>query len=320
LDALTFLNWAFDYLTGLALLVLAFWALGSPRLFRGIVMFVAFGLMMSVAWVRLDAPDIALAEIAIGAGLTGALLLAALARLTAAKAAKDDVSNPGKQRRTPRIFYYALTLLLAMVASGLAYSVVTLPSVSPGLSTEVAASIDLSGVSNPVTAVLLNFRGYDTLLELLVLLLALIGVWTLGTPSGQRVAPAGMVLDTLTRVLTPALLLLSTYLLWIGARAPGGAFQAGAILAAAGVLLMLAGWRPHPRFADIPLRLALVAGPVLFLTFALMTMASGQNLMEYPHQRAGILIFVLEALATLSIGVTLASLFLGGQPRNGQNQ
>jgi uncharacterized MnhB-related membrane protein len=36
---------------------------------------------MALAWVRLAAPDVALAEAAIGAGLTGALLMAALARL-----------------------------------------------------------------------------------------------------------------------------------------------------------------------------------------------------------------------------------------------
>lgn len=33
-----------------------------------------------------------------------------------------------------------------------------------------------SGVSNPVTAVLLNFRSYDTLLELAVLLAAILGI------------------------------------------------------------------------------------------------------------------------------------------------
>jgi len=36
---------------------------------------------MAMVWVRLDAPGIALAEEAIGAGLTDALLLAAMARL-----------------------------------------------------------------------------------------------------------------------------------------------------------------------------------------------------------------------------------------------
>ncbi len=71
----------FDGVLAIALLWLAWRSLASPDLFRAIVLFVSFGLLMALAWVRLGAIDIALAEAAIGAGLTGALLLAALARL-----------------------------------------------------------------------------------------------------------------------------------------------------------------------------------------------------------------------------------------------
>jgi uncharacterized MnhB-related membrane protein len=74
------LQWGFDGMLILTLLWLAWQALRSPDLFKAIVLFIAFGLVMALAWVRLQAPDIALAEAAIGAGLTGALLLAALAR------------------------------------------------------------------------------------------------------------------------------------------------------------------------------------------------------------------------------------------------
>ncbi|RRS31280.1 MAG: hypothetical protein OI74_14500 [Gammaproteobacteria bacterium (ex Lamellibrachia satsuma)] len=81
MEAVTLLQSAFDTMLGFALLWLAWRTLASPDLFRSIVLFIAFGLLMALAWVRLDAPDIALAEAAIGAGLTGALLLAALARL-----------------------------------------------------------------------------------------------------------------------------------------------------------------------------------------------------------------------------------------------
>lgn len=84
METLTLLAWAFDSLLGSGLLWLAWRALACPDLFRAIVLFVAFGLLMALAWGRLDAPDIALAEAAIGAGLTGALLLAALARLNRA--------------------------------------------------------------------------------------------------------------------------------------------------------------------------------------------------------------------------------------------
>ena len=45
------------------------------------MLFISFGLLLALAWVRLAAPDVALAEAGIGAGLTGALLMAALARL-----------------------------------------------------------------------------------------------------------------------------------------------------------------------------------------------------------------------------------------------
>ena len=84
METVTLLQWTFDIVLGLTLLWLAWRALTSEDLFKGIVLFIAFGLLMALAWVRLNAPDIALAEAAIGAGLTGALLLAALAKLESA--------------------------------------------------------------------------------------------------------------------------------------------------------------------------------------------------------------------------------------------
>ena len=84
METLTLLAWTFDGLLGLGLLWLAWQALACADLFKAIVLFIAFGLLMALAWARLDAPDIALAEAAIGAGLTGALLLTALARLNRA--------------------------------------------------------------------------------------------------------------------------------------------------------------------------------------------------------------------------------------------
>lgn len=73
---------AFDLLLGLALLWSGWRTLTTPRLHRALVLFIAFGLLMALAWARLAAPDIGLAEAAIGAGLTGALLLDAYGALT----------------------------------------------------------------------------------------------------------------------------------------------------------------------------------------------------------------------------------------------
>lgn len=64
-----------DLLLVVALLWSAVRTLTSPDLFRAVVLFIVFSLLMALAWARLNAPDIALAEAAIGAGITGALLL-----------------------------------------------------------------------------------------------------------------------------------------------------------------------------------------------------------------------------------------------------
>jgi len=74
---------AFDLLLALALVWSAVRALTVRDLFHAVILFIVFGLLMALAWARLDAPDIALAEAAIGAGLSGALLLDTVGHLRA---------------------------------------------------------------------------------------------------------------------------------------------------------------------------------------------------------------------------------------------
>lgn len=68
-------NLILDLLLVIALLWSALRSLMTQDLFHAVVLFIVFGLLMALVWARLHAPDIALAEAAIGAGLTGALLL-----------------------------------------------------------------------------------------------------------------------------------------------------------------------------------------------------------------------------------------------------
>ena len=56
---MSILSWLFDGVLGLLLLWLAWRALACPDLFKAIVLFIAFGLLMAIAWVRLAAPDVA---------------------------------------------------------------------------------------------------------------------------------------------------------------------------------------------------------------------------------------------------------------------
>ena len=98
MDLIAPMEWAIDALLALLLLWLAGRALASAGLLESVVLFVGFGLTLALVWVRLEAPDIALAEAAIGAGLTGALLLNAIARLRqldpSSRTAEHGDANP----------------------------------------------------------------------------------------------------------------------------------------------------------------------------------------------------------------------------------
>lgn len=202
-------------------------------------------------------------------------------------------------------------ITLALVFIGvLAGALFELGPASIDLRGPVAAHLAQSGVSHPVTAVLLNYRGYDTLLEIAVLLLALLAILAVVGAAGTSRPPAAHpVLQTLARLATPLMIVVAVYLLWAGAFRPGGAFQAGAVLAAAAVLLHLVGLLPGWSTPRLRLRLGLAAGFAVFLTIASALLAQGA-LLQYPPKAAGGLILLIESALTLSLALILAGLFL----------
>ncbi|MFQ3237041.1 MAG: putative MnhB-related membrane protein [Paraglaciecola sp.] len=70
-----------DHLLVFGILLFAASALLVSKLFSAIVLFISLGLIVSLVWIRLGAVDVAIAEAAIGAGVTGVMLLAAWKRL-----------------------------------------------------------------------------------------------------------------------------------------------------------------------------------------------------------------------------------------------
>lgn len=80
----------FDLLLIATLLGLAIAALTSAEPRRAVMLFIAFGLWLALVWARLGAPDVALAEAAIGAGLGGALMLAAARRAVRGRTDQSD--------------------------------------------------------------------------------------------------------------------------------------------------------------------------------------------------------------------------------------
>lgn len=206
----------------------------------------------------------------------------------------------------------AVLFLASVLGLALGWSMLDLPVAAVQLPAEVKTQLGVSGVAHPVTAVLLNFRGYDTLLEIAVLLLALLAILALpqASASGERrAAPANPILQSVARLLIPLMVLVAGYVLWAGAHRPGGAFQAGAVLAGAGVLLHLAGLLPPWASPGRALRVGLAFGLLIFIAVAATLMLQG-TLLQYPPAWAGALILLIEASLTVSLALVLAGLYL----------
>lgn len=216
---------------------------------------------------------------------------------------------------THRLGRVAIPVLLLGFGGILAWAFFLAVSGDPGdrLATITLQAVPESGVSNPVTSVLLNFRAYDTLLELGVLLAALLGIWSLG-PAAPGFQSASEVLGGMVGWIVPLLILSAGYMLWVGAYAPGGAFQGGALLGAAGVMLALAGHENAGLPAEGLLRILVAAGAFVFTVVGLVLMLVGDGFLTYPLGIAKWLILTIETAATLAIGATLAAAYLGGSP------
>ncbi|HSD41759.1 MAG TPA: MnhB domain-containing protein [Burkholderiales bacterium] len=300
---------------GLALLVLALavWTVVARDTFAAAIGFVAYGMLLTLVWVQLRGVDVALIEGAIGGGLTGAMLIGASARLRRTEAAVR-AECPGVATRL------AAALVAACVTAALAVAVLALPDPAPTLAHETAANMAATGVGNPITGVLLAFRAMDTLLEAIVVLFAMIGVWSLapdrawgGRPGRLHRADPDGILAYLARVLPPIGIVVAVYIFWIGAALPGGKFQGASILAAMWLLVVMAGLTDAPPVSRTWLRLALVAGPVVFIAIGAAGVATAGAFLAYPDGLAKPLIKVIEWALLPSLALTLA-LILAGAP------
>jgi multisubunit Na+/H+ antiporter MnhB subunit len=307
----------FDIFLALLLLAVGAWSMLARNMMTAVIIFIAYGLLLSLAWVRIFAIDVSLTEAAIGSGATGMLMVIAAHR-TGADARR--VVHPGRPVRL------LAGVVSALIAIGLAALAFVLPGSPVSLAGPVMERLSESGLGNPVAGVLFVFRAFDTLLEKVVLLLALVGVWSLakdedwgGVPGFKLFRQPRSVLVLLARTLPPIGFVFAIYMTWAGADVPGGAFQGGTVLAAMWLLVMVAGVRKVPRVSSPLLRLAIVTGPVVFLLIGFLGFLVPGQFLAYPDGYAKLLIVVMEIALTLSIAVILG-LLIAGPPQTGETR
>lgn len=62
----------------------------SKNLLTSIVIFMAYSVIMSIIWMVLESPDLAITEAAVGAGVTSVLFYITLKKIHAMKGEEDD--------------------------------------------------------------------------------------------------------------------------------------------------------------------------------------------------------------------------------------
>ena len=156
----------------------------SRNLLNATVLLGVFSMLMATEYLILDAPDVAITEASVGAGISTVLLLLGIF-LFGAKEKKVKGKN------------LLPVLLISSVAAMLIYASRDLPvfgsGISPAQSGVVAYylknSVSETGVPNVVSSILASYRGYDTFGEILVIFTAGIAVlMLLGRLKKKKVA------------------------------------------------------------------------------------------------------------------------------------
>ena len=80
----------FETILLLGLVVCAISVSFSKKLLNSILIFMSYSLMMSIIWILLESPDLAITEAAVGAGVTSLLFFITLKKI---RAMEEDVKN-----------------------------------------------------------------------------------------------------------------------------------------------------------------------------------------------------------------------------------
>ncbi len=235
-----------DPVTLAAAFCLAVGAIGTLIMHRqrwtALVLLSVVGLVVSLAFVKFSAPDLALTQLLVEV-VTIVLLLLALFFLPA--------TTPKESSWLRRIGDLGLATIVGLLTAGLTWAVLTRPydSIADWF---IENSVPGGGGTNVVNVILVDFRGFDTLGEITVLAIAAIGIYMLlgglrlkaperdtdGHPWSWDRQP--LILATFSRLLLPLALLVAVFILLRGHNLPGGGFIAGLIAAVALVLQYLA--------------------------------------------------------------------------------
>ncbi|MCU0942558.1 MAG: monovalent cation/H+ antiporter subunit A [Hydrogenophaga sp.] len=210
--------------------------------FQAVVLVGAIGLIVSLTFVSLSAPDLALTQLSVEV-VSAVLLLMGLALL--------PPHSPRESSAARRTLHGAVAITAGAAVAAVAWLLLTRSHDSISWYF-LEQSVPKGGGTNVVNVILVDFRGYDTFGEITVLGIAAIGVLALmdglrtrrasTDPEGRpwTFARQPLMLRVAASVVLPVALVFTVYIFMRGHNLPGGGFIAGLITAVALVLQFMA--------------------------------------------------------------------------------
>jgi multicomponent K+:H+ antiporter subunit A len=215
--------------------------------FRVLVYISVIGLVVCLAFVQFSAPDLALTQISVEV-VTVLLLLLALNLLPKNP---PNLSSTGRKWRDA-----ALAVTGGLLVGGIAWAMLTRDPGPSIAAYHLANAKSGGGGTNVVNVILVDFRAFDTLGEIIVLGIAGLGIFALLDTAATGAAGARlrawradmprsperhpMMLVAASRIVLPLTLTVGIYLFLRGHNQPGGGFIAALVVAIAFLVQYLA--------------------------------------------------------------------------------
>ena len=157
------------------LVLLAVVAIQAADLLLAVVALGGYGFVMALVWATIGAVDVAFTEAVVGAGATTVFMLAALLRTSRRRS-----PAPGGLRGITLALMLAVGLVIALVERTLPpFGDATAPAAQHVSPRYLESAVAETATPNVVTAVLADYRSYDTLVETAVIFTAGLGCWLL---------------------------------------------------------------------------------------------------------------------------------------------
>lgn len=289
----------FKYILLIFLVVCAVASCLSKKLINTVIIFMSYSCVMSIIWVLLESPDLAITEAAVGAGVSSILFFVTLKKIRAVeheKASKKpadikDVERHWEMKIFSRMYkvtafivcFGILTILLATVSQLPGFGLANNPDNNEVATKYIVDGMSDTGAVNIVTAMILDYRAFDTFGESCVLFIAVTCVTILlriDTKSDNLSMPGGdddrkyepkndIILQRTAAFLVPIIVLFGVYVILNGHLSPGGGFSGGAIIGAGLVLYLNAfGFEKTEKFFTSTVYKVISCGALTFYCFA----------------------------------------------------